>query len=136
MGTEKKEVRTKKSPTKRQKLHLLVTILQVLIGVYLIAGGVEVLTGGWRDLLEGAVAALQLSSGSLLIASLFALDKTKVLRRSVGAVVILWAAAVLLMDVAGQPFFSPGFNWLVWIQTTGVHIIILVMLLIVRLEKL
>ncbi len=138
--------------TKKQKVRLLIMILQALIGILFFVLGIQSIAGeqsvagdlgtmlsehvgGNREFYLYIAAVIELISGAVLTASLFALVKTKVLRYAMNTVIILWAAAVLILDIAGQSFSSGRFDWLGWTESIVFHLILLCSLLIVRFER-
>lgn len=138
--------------TRKQKVRILIMILQTLIGILFFVLGIRSIAGeqglagdlgtvfsrhigGESEFYLYIAAVIELMSGAVLIASLFALVKTKVLRYAMNTVIILWLTAVLMLDIAGQPFSSGRFDWLGWTESIVFHLILLCSLLIVRFER-
>lgn len=137
--------------TKRQR-SLLITALQGLTGVLFFIMGLEGLAdnqgismelgravsgmfGGDSDIYMVIIAVSELLSGAILIASLFAIIKTKIMQYALNTVIVLWGITILVLDILGQSFSSGGFDWMLWLEYTAIHLILLGVLLIIRSDR-
>jgi hypothetical protein len=137
--------------TKRQR-SLLITAMQGLTGVLFFIMGLEGLAdnqgismelgravsgmfGGDSDIYMVIIAVSELLSGAILIASLFAIIKTKIMQYALNTVIVLWGITILVLDILGQSFSSGGFDWMLWLEYTAIHLILLGVLLIIRYDR-
>lgn len=123
-------------------LQILIAILFITLGIQGFADeqgvtkeigvSIERVFGGDSDIYQSVIAAAQLLCGAVLGASLFALVDTKVIRIALDTVIVIWAVVIIVLDILGQSFSSGGFDWLFWLQSTSVHLILLAALLLVK----
>ncbi|NQT60270.1 MAG: hypothetical protein HQ557_14915 [Bacteroidetes bacterium] len=117
-------------------------ILQILVGVLFLLMGIAGITdynsdfaeigrsvsqafGGDSEILDIIIAVVELACGIVLIATVFAKVDKKLVKLAQLISMILWILLIVLLDILAPNFGANRFDWLVWGQTTVLHLIVL-----------
>lgn len=122
------------------------TILNFAVGAMLAVGGIWALQGGGdfaakaldamfksdiQKIVHVTFGVIELLSGIFIIIQLFIGDRMGSLGKVLKLIiVIVWAIAIIAADFLNGHFLSP--NFLSWIYTLAMHLIVLAALLITR----
>ncbi len=136
----------RKKKTKTQKIKQVISLLQVLVGIYGILFGISGISGhalfsiahDWGEANQALIliiSLLLLISGAAMVATLFTKKGTIIMKWAMDGVVGIWAVVIILLDFVGQIHSAARFSFITWLPTVLSHLIILTVLLLVRFEK-
>ena len=135
-----------------KKVKFLIILMQALAGILFFVMGIQGFAdqegttqqlglalsrtiGGDRGIYLMIFAVSELLCGGILIASLFALVKTKIMRYALDTTIILWGISICMIDLFGQSFSLHHFDWILWFEYVVIHLILLCVLCVIRFDR-
>lgn len=137
MGKTEQTTAGKKKRPRRQRLHLLVSALQAVLGIYMLMTGADVASEFFPvgSLLHIVTACLRLAAGALLLGMLLGTARTKVVRYAAAGVLVLWIPVAAIESIILPQFHLAYFNWTGWLSQVALEAVVITVLLVIRLEK-